>query len=90
MEILLKLLQKLRMVTTNRFGWLKFCYTLWMNKPAQWMEIREVKIQCSICAKDFITKISPNKTYKGGNFFGKIGDKGKKVEYWECDKCYKS
>ncbi|MBU0999956.1 hypothetical protein KKE78_00980 [Patescibacteria group bacterium] len=61
-----------------------------MNQVQSVSKIREVKIQCSICNSSFITKIFPDRTYKGGNFFGKISlSKGKKFEYWECDKCYK-
>lgn len=61
-----------------------------MNQVQSIPKIREVKIQCSICARYFLTKISPDRTYKGGNFFGKISiGKGKKFEYWEYDECYK-
>lgn len=60
-----------------------------MNKKSPEPKARAVKIKCSICGKSFITKIFPDRTYTGGHCFGKIGDKGKNLEYWECDKCYK-
>ena len=61
-----------------------------MSQVQSKLETREVEIQCSICGKNFVTKISPDRTYKGGNFFGKISSgKGKSFEYWECDKCYR-
>lgn len=60
-----------------------------MSQVQSALKIREVEIQCSICSSYFITKIFPDRIYKGGNFFGKISSgKGKKFEYWECDKCY--
>jgi hypothetical protein len=44
---------------------------------------------CVICAKNLSIVVYPNKTYKGGHFFGKIEiGKKKKAEYWECNKCY--
>lgn len=54
------------------------------NQPAK---IRRVKIKCSICGKDFITKIFPDKTYKGGNCFHSLDPKDKSEE-WEYDKCW--
>lgn len=60
-----------------------------MNKKSPELKVREVKIKCFVCGKHFTTQIFPDKTYKGGNCFGKIGGKGKEMEYWECDKCYR-
>ena len=61
-----------------------------MSQVQSLLKFREVKIQCSVCGKYFITKIFPDKTYQGGNCFGKISSgKGKSFEYWECDKCYR-
>lgn len=61
-----------------------------MNQVQSRSKIREVEIQCSICNSNFVTKIFPDRTYQGGNCFGKTSfGKGKKSEYWECDKCFK-
>jgi hypothetical protein len=57
-----------------------------MNQAQPVPEFREVEIQCSVCGKCFISKVFLDKTYKGGNYFGNISAKGKKFEYWECDK----
>lgn len=60
-----------------------------MNQVQSASKFRDVKIQCSVCGSNFITKIFPDRTYQGGNCFGSIGGRSKKFEYWECDKCYK-
>ena len=42
-----------------------------------------IKRKCLICGKEIKIKLKKDKTYSGGNYFGKIKDK----EYWECNKC---
>lgn len=59
-----------------------------MNQILSVLKIREVKIQCSICGTHFITKVFPNRTYKGGNCFRFVGSKSAKDESWECDSCW--
>lgn len=43
---------------------------------------------CAICGKKILVHRLPNRGYMGGNYFGRIGTK-EKIEYWECDECYK-
>lgn len=43
---------------------------------------------CAICGKKILVYRLPNRKYRGGNYFGRIGLK-EKIEYWECDECYK-
>lgn len=45
----------------------------------------KIKKRCSICGKDIAVILRPDRTYHGGNYFGKLPGKR---EYWECDKCY--
>ncbi len=59
-----------------------------MNQIQSVSKIKEVKNQCSICGKYFITKVFPDRTYKGGNCFRPVGSKSKKDESWECDSCW--
>ncbi|MCK5122829.1 MAG: hypothetical protein KAQ87_01630 [Candidatus Pacebacteria bacterium] len=42
---------------------------------------------CVCCGKKIKVFLYQDKSYRGGHFFGKILDDGKK-EYWECPKCY--
>lgn len=58
-----------------------------MNQVLDVSKVREVKIKCSVCGKYFITKLFPDKTYKGGNCFHSLDSKDKSEE-WECDKCW--
>lgn len=58
-----------------------------MKQKLSVQKIREIKNQCSVCGKYFITRIFPNKTYKGGNCFHSL-DSQDKTEDWECDKCW--
>jgi len=51
------------------------------------MEVRKVRIKCSICGEYFTTKIFPDGTYQGGNCFHSLDPKDKSEE-WECDKCW--
>ncbi|MDP3733337.1 MAG: hypothetical protein Q8Q91_02230 [Candidatus Daviesbacteria bacterium] len=44
---------------------------------------------CAICSAEILVHRLPNRRYKGGNYFGRIGAGKEKFEYWECDKCYK-
>jgi len=44
---------------------------------------------CSICGKELEITVHEDGTYEGGHYFGKIGDKEKEFEYWECDECFK-
>lgn len=44
---------------------------------------------CVVCGKRIVITLYPDKTYKGGHFFGKLNiGKRKKAEYWECNKCF--
>jgi len=44
---------------------------------------------CVVCSKKLNIIVFPNKSYKGGHFFGDVELGGsKKAEYWECNKCY--
>ena len=53
------------------------------------IDLKQLKRFCSVCTKNLSILVYPNKTYKGGHFFGKIEiGKKKKAEYWECNKCY--
>jgi len=38
-----------------------------------------------------LIKVKETGAYKGGHYFGEMKlqtDKGKEVEYWECEKCF--
>jgi len=43
---------------------------------------------CAVCGKEIGVKLFPDKSYSGGNYFGKFPFKSKTLEYWECDSCY--
>lgn len=61
-----------------------------MAKSKQVINSKPMHRNCAICAKNMAIIVYPNKTYKGGHFFGKIEiGKNKKAEYWECNKCYR-
>lgn len=55
------------------------------NPPQDEIMIRS----CAICSAEIIVHRLPNRRYKGGNYFGRIGAGKEKCEYWECDKCFK-
>ena len=44
---------------------------------------------CAICNAEILVYCLPNRRYKGGNYFGRIGAGKEKSEYWECDRCFK-
>lgn len=45
---------------------------------------------CVICGKGIKVFLYPDKSYRGGHFFGRmnLGRGRTKAEYWECPKCY--
>jgi len=44
---------------------------------------------CVVCGRRIVITLYPDKTYKGGHFFGKLNiSKRKKAEYWECNRCF--
>jgi len=53
------------------------------------IKTKKLERHCSICDKGIAVTLYPDKTYKGGNYFGKIPiGKKKKAEYWECNRCF--
>jgi len=48
---------------------------------------KKIKRICSICGKRMEVLLYNNKTYQGGHYFFKLP---KKLEYWECEKCYQN
>lgn len=44
---------------------------------------------CAICSVEITVHRLPNRIYKGGNYFGRIGMGKEKFEYWECDGYFK-
>lgn len=60
-----------------------------MIKSKQVNNSKPMHRNCAICDINLRVIVNPNKTYKGGHFFGKVEiGKKKKAEYWECDECY--
>ena len=56
---------------------------------AQNVKLKNLIRYCTVCGKKLTITVHPNKTYKGGHFFGKIEiGRKKKAEYWECNHCY--
>jgi hypothetical protein len=52
---------------------------------------RTIKRKCLVCGKMLLIKVKETGAYKGGHYFGEMKlqtDKGKEVEYWECEKCF--
>jgi hypothetical protein len=61
---------------------------------------RKLNKMCVVCGKDIKVFLYPDRSYRGGHYFGKISlptkqkaeegisSPGKKAEYWECPKCY--
>jgi len=47
-----------------------------------------MKRNCSICGKEPNIKLRKDKSYSGGNYFGKLDSRKKEIEYWECNKCF--
>ena len=47
-----------------------------------------MKRACSICGKELIIQLKKDRTYSGGNYFGKLNEGEIESEYWECDKCF--
>jgi hypothetical protein len=46
---------------------------------------------CAICGRKINLFLYQDRSYRGGHYFGKVSlsvKQGKKVEYWECPKCY--
>jgi len=41
---------------------------------------------CAVCGKKIEAILYSDRSYRGGHYFGKVPDK--KLEYWECPKCY--
>lgn len=60
-----------------------------MNKKVSKIEItKSFQKECSICGKNIKIVLHADSTYKGGYYFGMVNTEGKKIEYWECPKCY--
>jgi len=56
---------------------------------AQNVKLKNLIRFCAVCGKKLSIIVYPTKSYKGGHFFGKIEmGRKKKVEYWECNRCY--
>jgi DNA-directed RNA polymerase subunit RPC12/RpoP len=41
---------------------------------------------CAICGREIKVALYSDGAYRGGHYFGKLTPK--KLEYWECPKCY--
>ena len=57
-------------------------------------QTKEITRQCSICGDPILVTVFHDGKYSGGNYFCSPGNddttsKNTKLEYWECDKCYR-
>lgn len=55
------------------------------------MNVQKEKLirDCVVCGRKIVITLYSDRTYEGGHFFGKLNiGKGKKAEYWECNKCF--
>ena len=52
--------------------------------------MRKIIRICALCGEDIIIEVNQDKSYSGGNYFGKLHVNDNVDEYWECDTCYNS
>src|SRR3989344_6277023 len=50
--------------------------------------VEKLKRTCAVCGNSITIDLHPNRKYSGGHYFGELSIDNKKIEYWECNRCF--